>query len=95
MKTYKVTFQSTTEREYEVKADNKEDAEQRASEAMYDDDTVSKAWHQSACTIDIDELIWDSDVDRDVAESEICASCDCILNMHEDKYCVSCEERFL
>jgi hypothetical protein len=55
MKTYIVTFQSTTEREYEVKADNEDDAEQRASEAMYDDHTVSKAWYQSACTIEINE----------------------------------------
>jgi hypothetical protein len=56
MKTYKVTFQAKTEREYEVEADNEDDAEERAIEAMYDDDTVSKAWYRSACTIDIDEV---------------------------------------
>ena len=55
MKTYVVTFQSTTEREYEVEADNKDDAEERACEELYDDDTVSKAWYQTACTISIEE----------------------------------------
>ena len=58
MKTYRVTFQSATEREYEVEADNKEDAEERACEELYDDrddGLVSKAWYQSACTIDIEE----------------------------------------
>ena len=56
MKKYIVQFQSTTCREYEVKANNEEDAEERASEAMYDDDTVSKAWYQNASTIDIEEV---------------------------------------
>ena len=58
-KWYAVEIGSTTYRDYEIKAESKEKAEDLALPAVDEDWEISKAWKQSAEVISVDEFVLD------------------------------------
>ena len=55
-KFYEVEFSSTTYRTYEVEAESKEEAEEIASDDMYNDCEVGESWKEGADVTEIKEL---------------------------------------
>ena len=55
MKKYKVTFLAITERNYEVDAENFEEAKEFASTDLENDIEVCNAWKSDARVVDIEE----------------------------------------
>ena len=60
-KWYAVEIGGTTYRDYEIKAESKEKAEELALEAVNEDWEISKAWKQSAEVISVDKFVIDKD----------------------------------
>ena len=56
MKKYRVTFLAITERDYDVDAEDFEDAKAVASEILDDDIEVSYEWKSDARVVDVEEL---------------------------------------
>ena len=54
MKKYEVEFASKTYREYAVEAKNKKEAEEKAFDALDNDDEVSSAWKENA----VASVVW-------------------------------------
>jgi len=55
MKTYEITFTSTTYRTYSIQAEDVDTAESLASEVLEDDGEVTRAWFKNAEIDDIRE----------------------------------------